>query len=417
MSLRDALVAGAAALAATAMLALPVSQRLEGLSVDVLHWLEQGILGPRHTPESSPVVVIAIDETTYRTPPFRDVPKVMWTREIAGILDAVREAGADVVGFDVIFPTSLQKHVPGVDREFLVALRDAARQGKVVLGKVQHSDKPIAPFAAQSFAVGHSKNIRILNLHEDPDGIIRRVPLFFNVEAKDGSLRREPSMALELAARSLGSAPETGAQGELLLAGREVPGAAGNALALHFDAVPATIPTYSFADLHACAESGNGDYFLRQFAGKAVLFGVVLDIEDRKLSSLRLVGVRDGVGAPAPCALTAPAAAPFVRDSVPGVYIQASAVSNLIRGDALDEFGPATYALLSLPLAALVGFIALLLAPVSAAAGSLAGFCIWSALAVGLFRNGVVLPLLDPMAAGGLTYVALLAYRYFIRRS
>ena len=212
MSLRDALVAGAAALAATAMLALPVSQRLEGLSVDVLHWLEQEILGPRHTPESSPVVVIAIDETTYRTPLFRDVPKVMWTREIASILDAVREAGADIVGFDVIFPTSLQKHIPGVDRDFLVALRDAARQGKVVLGKVQHSDKPIAPFAAQSFAVGHSKNIRILNLHEDPDGIIRRVPLFFDVEAKDGSLRREPSMALELAARSLGAAPETGAK-------------------------------------------------------------------------------------------------------------------------------------------------------------------------------------------------------------
>ena len=49
----------------------------------------------------------------------------------------------------------------------------------------------------------HGRNIRALNLVEDPDGVIRRIPLFLTAEGTAGQSRQEPSMALELAARAL----------------------------------------------------------------------------------------------------------------------------------------------------------------------------------------------------------------------
>ncbi len=94
-------------------------------------------------------MVIAIDEATYRAQPFQGVPKVFWTREIGQVLDAVVETGAKVVGFDVIYPTSVERYIRGFDRDFLLALRRAAGDGKVVLGKVQHSEQPIAPTPAR----------------------------------------------------------------------------------------------------------------------------------------------------------------------------------------------------------------------------------------------------------------------------
>jgi adenylate cyclase/guanylate cyclase len=46
----------------------------------------------------------------------------MWTRQIAAVMNAVLDGGASVVGFDLISPTSVERHVRGFDREFLKAL-------------------------------------------------------------------------------------------------------------------------------------------------------------------------------------------------------------------------------------------------------------------------------------------------------
>ena len=56
----------------------------------------------------SPVAVIAIDEETYETPPFKGSPTLTWTTEIGRVLDAVIDGGAKVVGFDIVFPTSIE---------------------------------------------------------------------------------------------------------------------------------------------------------------------------------------------------------------------------------------------------------------------------------------------------------------------
>ena len=412
MRRKDSFVAAAIVGTVCAILALPYLERLELISVDVLHALRhQFIQAPRG---SSPTVVIALDEETYRTEPFASIPKVLWTPQLARVIDAAVQSGVKVVGLDVIFPTTASKYIKGFDREFLVALRNGARQGKVVLGKVQHSEKPVAPFAAQSFAVGHHTNIRALNLVEDRDGVIRRAPLFFASQTANG-IRWDPSMALELARRALGVEPPR--HGERLMLGSvSVPGADRNELALNFDTAPSAIPVLSLADVFACIESGQTELLAPHLRDKVVLIGTVLDVEDRKLTSMRFATSPDrGPTAPL-CRLPNDGSAPVLgaRDTIPGILVQAQAVNNLVLGRGLKEFSPLPYALLALPLllitivAALVmrQSLALVVVGVSAAA--------WTALATSLFYQGVVLPLFDPIAGSGLVYVAALGYRFAV---
>ena len=210
--LRAAFAAFVIALAATLVAVAPALDTLRGFSIDVLTELRWRIFGNSHPPETSPAVVVALDEETFRTPPFDGTPSVTWTREIGQVLTAIIEGGAQVVGFDIVFPTSIeQSAVPfgeetlgarlrGFDRDYLRALALGARAGKVVLGQVQHQDRPLLPSPGQRAAVGFGRNIRPLNVHSDPDDVIRRVPMSFEVDGES-----VPSMAAELVART--SAP------------------------------------------------------------------------------------------------------------------------------------------------------------------------------------------------------------------
>ncbi len=105
---------------------------MDGLGIDSLFWLRDKFIASDQA-AASHVVVIAVDEETYRRPPFRDIPKAMWTNQFAGIIEATLNAGARVVGFDVIFPTSVEQYLSGFDRSFLLALRNGSTQGKIVL--------------------------------------------------------------------------------------------------------------------------------------------------------------------------------------------------------------------------------------------------------------------------------------------
>ncbi len=254
MNARNVAVAGLVVLVTSALFTAPGLDRLGGLSIDVLFWLRHRAVGSRHAPAESPSVVIAIDEETYLTEPFHSLPKVMWTKQLAGVIDATLAGGAKVVGFDVIFPTSVERFIKGFDRELLVALRRASKEGRVVLGKVQHQHKPIAPFPGYSFAVGHNRNIRSLNLFREDDGVIRRVPMFFRTAAGG----EEASMALELAARARGVAPRRTADGAIALGDDPIPGSQNSRIAINFDGGAGAIPTYSLADLHACASPEGG---------------------------------------------------------------------------------------------------------------------------------------------------------------
>ncbi len=106
---RDAVAAIAIALVVGALAASPVLDRFHGLSIDALTAFRWRVFGARHKPAESPTVVIALDEASYRTPPFKGSPTVVWTREIGRVITSVIDGGARVIGFDIVFPTSIEE--------------------------------------------------------------------------------------------------------------------------------------------------------------------------------------------------------------------------------------------------------------------------------------------------------------------
>jgi len=414
------IIAMAIALAVSLIMALPFTQRLENLSIDSLFWLRhqlQQTFPGLHTPDRpSDVVIIAIDEETYQQEQggFANTPRVMWTPQYAQVLNAVIDAGADVVGFDIVLPTSIESKVKGYDREFLRTLFKHGRQGRIVLGKVQHHGKPVSPFPGHSYAVGNEKNIRLLNVGlstVNTDGIIRHIPLWF-----DQSKRIDPSMSLELAARSLGTPVAHQANKALILNDSEVPVSKGGEMLINYNTQPGYVPAYSLADLHACSEKQD-DYFRRHFEGKVVLLGAVLGLEDRKKTSARYANVREGTRVPERCVIAYEQdkyASIEVRDDIPGVYIHANAINNLLHGNALRELDKTDYALLSLPLAVCIGLVTIIFTPLRL--GLTAGLLsiVWAAVVVLYFQKGLVLPLLNPLVAAAITFSAVLGFRFMV---
>jgi serine phosphatase RsbU (regulator of sigma subunit) len=407
--LRAAAAAFLISLCAGLLAASPVFDGLRGLSLDVLTMLRWRSFGNSQQLASSHAVVVALDEETFRTPPFEGTPTVTWTREIGQVLTAIIDGGAEVVGFDVVFPTSIeQSEVPfgddtlgarlrGFDRDYLRALALGARAGKVVLGQVQHQDNPVLPSAGQRAAVGFGTNIRPLNLYNDPDEVIRRVPLAFTVDDE-----RVPAMAVELAARAGGQPVSAAAKGL-------VP----DTFTLNFAGGADDIPTFSFVDLHACVDKDTA-FFRRQFEGKVVLVGTVLDVEDRKITSKRFATAPEGANA-ARCALPMPAGGQrFARDSIAGVYIHATAVNNLLDGATVTELDRTTTGIASFVLAGLAVAAALLLGPAGAGLAFLGIALVWSAGATLAFRGALALPLLEALLSALAAFVVTIGYRLVV---
>lgn len=408
--LRDAAVAGVISLAAGLLVALPGASLLGGLSIDLLFSLRERV-APIEV-ANSPTVVVAIDEETYRRPPFAEMPQAMWTPQLATVLTAIQRAGAKVVGFDIVYSTSIEGQIPGYERPWLLALRDGAREGRLILGKVQHQEQPLLPHLGARRIVGE-ENVFSLNAVEDPDGIIRRLPL--TLRRPDGS--RENSFALELARRATGARLQVGEDG-VRLGDYRVPDSESDAMLLRFSGGAAVAPTYSLADLHACSEAGDAEYFAKAFAGKIVLFGVVLDVEDRKLTSKRLITAGPGVPSPTRCRLPA---MPGIgegstrdRDTVPGVYLHATAVNNLLEGVALRRATRGIEVLCAVGLALIAGLAAFQFAPAIASLLVAALGLAWVGVATYWFSRGLVLPLLAPLVAAVATFALQWAYRFVV---
>jgi adenylate cyclase len=419
---RDAIAVVVAAVASGLVCMLPPISFVHGWSIDVLTALRYDVFGPRRDAKAAPAVVIAIDEETYATPPFKGSPTPIWTTEIGRVLTAVLDGGAKVVGFDIVLADSIeQSELPfgdesvgakmrGFDRPFLRSLATGAAAGKVVLGEVLRPEGAIEPSAGQSIAVRRRQNIRPLNVYTDPDDVVRRVQLTF--PGKDKPI---PSMSLELASRALAADPVTAEDGSVTLAGYRIPSAVKDTMTLNFDGGANDVQTFSLADLHACVEKNDTDFFHRAFDGKVIIVGTLLDATDRKFTSKRFATGLDQAGGErcAEAAAPAPVAA-FSRSTIAGVYIHATAINNLIGHDALVELGKLPTALIAIGFALAAALAARMLNPVPAASLYAGMVLLWTACATLLFTRTMVLPLSEPLAAGLMALVAIIAYRLVV---
>ena len=221
-------------------------------------------------------------------------------------------------------------------------------------------------------------------------------------------------MALELASRAAKQAHRRNDDGSISLAGYKIPGSVSNTMLLDFGVKGTTIPTYSMADIYACATTG-GEAFLREhFAGKVVLLGTALDTTDRKLTSKRLITKSEADLTPIRCTMKPMEGlyrANLVRDTIPGVFIHATAVNNILNGSALRELDRNQIGGIAALFAFIVAIIVMILPPLRAGVGFVVLSIAWIAGTVWAFRTGLVLPLFDPLAAGAVTLTLLLGYR------
>jgi len=414
------MVVAAIALVCAAASVSPAARPIRGLSLDILTALRWELFGRSHDPAASPAVVVAIDEESLRTAPFKGAPMVTWTGEIGRVLSATLEGGAKVAGFDIVIQTSIeQSEIPfgegmlgekvrGFDRDFLRALAGAAANGKVVLGETLGGNQS-RPSQGQRVAVRQQQNIRPLNVHVDSDDIVRRLPLSFPVNGA-----KVPSMAVELASRALGATPEFDERGRLTLAGYPVPGRVPNTMTLNFEGGADDIPTFSFADLRACAVKNDKDYFRRWFAGKVVIFGSVLDIDDRRQTSKRFATGIEGARAPRCAAESTPVTGGFRISTIAGVYIHATAVNNLISRNAVVEPGPLVRFLISALFAVLAAVAAWRFRPLSAALAWMAVIVASIAGATIAFNHALALPIAEPFLASLFALAATIGFRFVV---
>jgi len=394
---------------------------VRGLSIDILTALRWDVFGRRHHPAASPAVVIAMDEESLRTAPFKGAPMLTWTGEIGRVLSATLEGGAKVAGFDMVIPTSIeQSEIPfgegmlgekvrGFDRDFLRSLAGAAANNKVVLGEILGGNQPVRPSPGQRVAVRQQQNIRPLNVFVDSDDVLRRLPLSFAVNGTN-----VPSMAVELASRALGAAPEFDARGRLTLAGYQVPGRVPNTMTLNFEGGADDIPTFSFADLRACAAKNDKEYFRRWFNGKVVIFGTVLDYEDRRFTSKRFATSIEGARTPRCTGESTPVDASFKRSTIAGVYIHATAVNNLIAHNAVVEPGPLSRLLIAIIVATLAAVAAWRFRPVIAFGAWAGAIVLGLAGATIAFNHALALPVVEPILASLAALSATIGFRFVV---
>jgi adenylate cyclase len=359
----------------------------DGLSIDFLYLLARSARIERGAALDDRTLVIAIDEETYRRPPFRGVPSPLWTPQIATVLNALMDGGAKVIGLDVILSTSASAVIPGFDKPLLQALRRGGRDRRIVLASAQHQAMPLSPDRRLIMALRDPAGVRAANALEDGDGIIRRMPLGFRT-----ATGYELSFSAEIFKRATGQDLQVGDEGATI-DGRQATGLAGNAVALNFMPTTDAPPLYSLADLYACAESGDTAYFGRHFAGRTVLIGAVLDVEDRKLTSRRLVKAASGGNYAERCIHPVLPMGAEKRDSLPGVYLHATAIDNLRTLSGLAEVSAPTRFLCLLALSLATAFAALRLKLPQAAMAFAALIAAWIAVSTAVFATLVVLPL------------------------
>jgi adenylate cyclase len=341
------------------------------------------------TPIAPELLVVAIDDQSLEV-----AGRWPWPRDYhALLLEALAAHPPAAVGFDILF---LEPDADNPDADRALA-EQAARLGCVVFAAVTKTGNE--NHLLRPMPVLDNAPWGLINAERDPDGVLRRLPLWVMVEG-----RHEPSLVLKTVCTALGAEPVTDwDRGTIILSSTN---AARPALTIPMDAdgrlwINYRHPAPSFARsanavnflaiLQAHTRSASGekpDWDLSQLRGKIILVGLSatgLDV------------------APTP-----------VDDNMPLVFAQASAIHSILRQDFLRPvpgwvFWPAFAVLL-----AALGRATLTRSAVQSAVLAIAVILLYAAAAWGLFAAwSVWIEFFWPVVGIGLLFSGLTAYQFF----
>jgi adenylate cyclase len=322
------------------------------------------------------IVIVGIDDKT-----FREVGQFPLDRARHGDLIRLLDgAGATLIGYDITFSESGQEEAS--DRALVEAADEA---GNVVFGaaatlvtglgdppQAERLDLPFEGLAEAAVGVGH------VNVIADPDGVVRSHPPF--IEDPVGEL--VPSLSLTLLGLLQGlDGPVTLRPEGIQIGNRVITTGEGHLQEINF-----TEPyrTYSFIDVL------KGRVPNEAFRDKVVLVGATaLGLGDVRLTPLNK------------------------SSGEAGVYVHANALNSMLSRASLTPDSTMTVVITILVLSVLVAlamaFLRVWLAPLVALALG-AGYYY---VAFSRFDRGRVMNLVYPALAIGLTFLAVLALRYF----
>jgi class 3 adenylate cyclase/CHASE2 domain-containing sensor protein len=367
-----------------------------GLSFDALLTLRHIVFGDRHPEHDTDVVVVNIDNDTFRAADFRDVPWALWAPQFSKVLDGLDQAGAKVIGADIIFSSTVETVMRGYDRPLYASLHKLAAAERIVLAQTDVGGNVVfGPHRFLQPLVGGQKNIRSVSVSIGFDGVVRSVPLF-----QGGG---DPAFALTVAQRAGIDITQLPADLRYLW-----PNYADAAVA----------PVYTMQDVYQCVADGATEPLATTFAGKIVLLGAELDVEDRKATSGRAF-VDGGKPQTLPCAV-APSTGqveqrrPQQRRTIPGVFIHAQAVNDLLRSE-LARFWPVWVGLLALATMSAAGSALAIFVRAQTASLLLAGtLLLWVAGTVGSASLDWFAPLLGGVTSAAAAFLIGLGLRTFV---
>ncbi|NIA69188.1 CHASE2 domain-containing protein [Pelagibius litoralis] len=415
----DGLAVLCIAAVATFVAAQPFLVAMERPAFDGLLALRHQIYAQQVSRQSAQAVVIGLDRETALRPPFDRLPEALWTPQLAKVMTAMLDSGVAVIAQQQAFTTSADAAVPGYDADYLAVLGVAAESGQVVLGRRAPGPDRLSPFPGHLVPLGGYRHVRRAELQPDPDGVVRRVALYEERLASNGAAGLEPSLVLELAARVLGERPAMVAGQDVVLGGYAVPGSPSNAMILNPQGGDGAVPVYSLADLYACAEEGDQEFFRQHFEGKVVVIGNLEPASARHLTSARFLDVTDRDRRASRCRLSPMRSLDVlpVSSGTPDAVITALAVNNLLQSRAVNNlvapFGIVIAGLLALA-AAIAGLRIRFLLTMPACLAFFAGWIYLAAMV--LAREAWLMPLAQPLAAVLVSFLLAWGYCFAHRR-
>jgi adenylate cyclase len=255
---------------------------------------------------STPVVLVAIDDTSLAGAELAPLPRALFQPVWARLIDGLLDAGARRVAFDVVFAYAGadfkvgQFTLPGYDQALVDTL--ARGRDRVVIARF-----PTIPPAGAFLAAVGAARVGVLDLQPESDGRVRST----------APLLRLPDGRVALGFAALG-------------AGWNVRQAASAERILITPSAPLTnIPTYSLAALLTCLSSEKGAEEVRKAVeGRIVVVGTTVPGEDEHRGPGRFLG-RPTVTPPSD--RCAPQQGLFERpqsEHLPGVLLQIAAMQS-----------------------------------------------------------------------------------------
>lgn len=272
------------------LLVLPFLPPVELLDLKALDW--QFNLRRSKFPDYDPgqVVLIGIDEATYRSLPE---PFALWHAHLADAFRALALGKAKVVGLDFTLPErSFNSVIPGNDQKLLQGMIELRKAAPLVLGITIGQDGLVRKVHPPFLSIAGKQGQGYVLWRMDPDRVVRRFEPWL-----DGKTQKMQTLVARMA-ELLGKEPRAGLIDY------------GSHATLDYIPLQQVLKWYETKDLKALKDA---------FEDKAVFLGTVLPFEDRHYQPVNLTAWETNN-----------------RNYVPGVFIHIQALRN-IMGHGLIE--------------------------------------------------------------------------------